>query len=419
MRFFPFQACLLWLLFTVATACALGPDGPPIPRNLPGEVLGGVQTRWLAPYVLEFSSGAGTNAFRLQGARFVRWLNRDGSIRKELSGQNLTTQPGYAATYDAGVMVLHGFNEDWTLTLTNKAHHDGYAPCTPDSRVLAYQYDPVPGQLAVDIYVMGKRVSSLGPFPKYRGDFIRLADDGCLALLTAPSNAPVADASCIIVAGPDGQLRFQAQCDKPVIFPEVAPGGTGVLVMPNDSSVPSFEFYCPTGKVSSFGVGPNGRFVAWVNDHGKAVFETSVGHDESYRLVDCATAKTLWQATLPHAGYSVGGGIAVHGGCLVISLFEYLDSGGHTVPMRTLYALDLQTGRLLGEWRPNYYFDFKLGRGELLSLSHHLYLIGDEEFSEISLADITQHRNGWTDQPLRLRKPQGESGSKPLQSDAR
>jgi hypothetical protein len=386
---------------------------------MPGEVLGGVQSRWLAPYVLEFSFGVGANASQHQGARLVRWLNRDGSIRKELSGRNLVTQPGYAATYDAGLMVVHGFNQDWTLTLTNTAHHDGYLPCTPDSRVLAYQHDPIPGQLAVDIYVMGKLASSLGPFPKYRDEFIRLADHGCLALLTAPSNAPVAGASRVVVAGPDGQPRFQVQCDKPVRSPEVAPGGTGVLVVPNDTSATSFEFYCPTGKVSSFGVGPNGRFVAWVNDNWKAVFETSIGHDESYRLVDCATATTLWQAALPHAGHSVTGGIAVHGGYLVISLFEYVDSGGHTVPIRTLYTLDPRTGRLFGEWRPNYYSDFKIGRGELLSLSQHLYLIGDEEFSEISLADIAQHRNGWTDQPLRLRKPQGASAPEPRQSDTK
>jgi len=387
----------------------LGPDGPPIPRNMPGEVLGGVQAHWLAPYVLEFSFGAGTNSYQHQGATLVRWLNRDGSIRKELSGQNLTTQPGYAAIYDAGLMVVHGFNEDWTLTLTNKAHHDGYLPCTPDSRVLACQYDPVPGQLAVDIYVMGKRVSSLGVFPNYRGEFVRLADHGCLALLTTSSNAPVADAPRVVVTGPDGQLRFQVQCDKPARSPEVAPGGTGVLVTPNDGSSTNFESYSPTGKVSSFGVGPNGHFLAWLDDNWKALFETSIAYDESFRAVDCATGTTVWQAALPHVGHSVFGGLALHGGCLVISLFEYVDSGGHSVPMRTLYAFDPRTGRLLGEWRPNYCSDFKLGRGELVSLGQHLYLIGDEEFSELSLSDIAQHRNGWMDQPLRLRKAEGTS----------
>jgi hypothetical protein len=48
-----------------------------------------------------------------------------------------------------------------------------------------------------------------------------------------------------------------------------------------------------------------------------------------------------------------------------------------------------------------------------------LLFTGDEEFSEIALADIAQHRNGWTDQPLRLRKTRGTTGAQPLQSDAR
>ena len=41
-------ACAVLLLGVASVIHGLGPDRTPIPRNMPGEVLGGVQAHWLA-----------------------------------------------------------------------------------------------------------------------------------------------------------------------------------------------------------------------------------------------------------------------------------------------------------------------------------------------------------------------------------
>lgn len=378
-------ASLLALLATLAPA---GPPPPP-PRIMPGSRKGKVSTRWLAPYVSVTRRTVGN-----ESALTVQWFGRDGRLARSLSGGNVNAHPGYVLVTGEGAGTVRAVNGDWQFPLPAKAGPPGYITATEDSRTFVHQFHPKEGEIAADIYVAGKLAGTVGPFPQYKGMGIEVGADGSVALLAAK---PGADQSRqVVVAGPDAKVRFRVKCDGLAIAPAPAPGGTGVLVRTNASGDArnTFTFYTKAGKASSLNVGPNAGLLAWLPGTTRAVMHTSIGYDYRFHLVDWKTGKRLWEIADPNPARVPGSlpASAVTAHHLLVGGRQQM--GPHNEPVLSLYALDIKTGKRAAHWLPAPLRP-AADDGHFLQLGKDLYLITDEEFSLIHVAEITGKKNGW------------------------
>src|SRR5262249_58402914 len=76
----------------------------------------------------------------------VRWLARDGKIRRELTGPSLDVQWGYVGEYVEGVHTIHGLDGNWKLVLPKKPGPAGDNTHPPRRRTVCHQYPPPPGR---------------------------------------------------------------------------------------------------------------------------------------------------------------------------------------------------------------------------------------------------------------------------------
>jgi hypothetical protein len=115
--------------------------------------------------------------------------------------------------------------------LPPRAGPAGYLTSSEDGRTFVDEFHPKEGEIAVDVYVEGKPVASVGPYIQYQGQDVKVGSNGSLALLIwKDQQKKVAKA---VAVGPDGKERFRADCDGPVISPQPALDGTAVLVQTN------------------------------------------------------------------------------------------------------------------------------------------------------------------------------------------
>jgi hypothetical protein len=362
---------------------------PPPPRTLPGEVRGEMKARWLAPFVsISTRSLAGTRTTTIQ------WFRPDGQLHRQLQGANVDARLGYAYQY-GDKHIIYGINGDWQFPLAQKGVAAGYITATQDSRTFVYQFYPKQGEIAADLYVTGKRVATVGPYLQYLGRDVHLGEDGSLALLTWKDSKKKTPQ--VVVAGPEGQVRFRVDCEGPVDSPTPAPGGAGVLVRSNagGAMANTYYFYTQEGKVSSLDVGPNADFMAWLPGQAIALFSTSIGVSYRFHLIDWTTGIRLWTIPDPNPRRVPGSApsVAHAGDYLLLAGRQFIKLGDDFQPVRSIQAVHRKTIRV-SRWLPAP-LQPAPDDGRLLRLGKKVFLITDEEFAEIKVEEIAARKNGW------------------------
>ncbi|HVS36810.1 MAG TPA: hypothetical protein VMS17_14715 [Gemmataceae bacterium] len=377
---------------TPSEASIPGSVPPPAPRIMPGEVQGRVQSRWLAPYVSVTTRSVGATA-----ATSVQWLTPEGKLDHEAAGPNIDAHAGYIYEYGDGGGVIHGLNGDWTIVLPRKPGPAGYITATEDGRAFVHEFHPKEDEIAADVYVAGKQLGAVGPFLQYKGQDVQLGSDGSLALLAwkdADKKKPQ-----VIAVGPDGKVRFRADCDGPIISPMPAPDGSGVLVHVNASGDARnlFLFYTKDGKASSLVVGPNAGLLAWLPGTTTALMHTSIGYDYRFHLIDWSSGKRLWEIPDPEAARVPGElpSVDVGSDWLLIGGLESVKQQDQAAAVRSIHALDPKTGQVVAHWLPEPPNLASRAGGRFLRHGKILFLVTDEEFSEVNADDIAARKNGW------------------------
>jgi hypothetical protein len=365
------------------------------------------KTQWIRPYVRATNERIGST-----WTTSVRWFDPNGAVIREVSGPHVHAETsGYVSEAFEDSVVYHAVNGDWKVVLKKHSlleavktrifrkspRRAGYIAATPDSRTFVHQFHPEEGQMAVDAYVLGKYVGTVGPVPQYLGRSVELGSDGSFALLAwKDKQAEIAE---VIVAGKDGRISFRAQCEGPVDSPIAAPGGAGALVTLNlpGNGHETFVFYTESGKVSSLKMGPNPTFLRWLPNGTKSIFTTSVGYKHRYQLIDWQIGKILWDVADPASGLweRAVPRTAVIGEHVLLCGLEFMKLGEREGPVRSIYALDLASGKTAAHWLPEPNCHFSTDWGWFVRLDEKLFVIWGPEFAEIRYEDILAKKNGW------------------------
>jgi hypothetical protein len=293
---------------------------------------------------------------------------------------------------NSGPQIIYGLHEDWRIEVPKKPGRPGFINATPDSRVFHHNYRPEDRMIAVDVYLHGELVGTVGPYHLYRGD-VTLSERGDAALLAREGpNGPVQ----VVVFDERAKVRFTTRCDDPVMHPAVTPAADGVLLEVNTGEQPQqFTFYQTTGKARSLGIGPNARLLDWVPGTHRAVFVTSIGDKNRYRLIDWDTGSTVWEIADPcPRGNPDARSVVALQDFVITCGSEYINDE-HPVTIPTLYAISTKNGELLASWRPDFGPIVSIAGGSLLKLRDKLYFVSDTYASEVDLDDIAAKRNGW------------------------
>jgi len=388
----PIKSVVALIVLLTIPAFAQAGVPPLSPKNMPGQVQGQVRTCWLAPYVIASTESVGPVRMTT-----VRWLTPAGAIDRELVGPDVGAQPGFVMEFRHGGTVIHGVNGKWKIDLPKKTGPDGYVTSNENGQPFVHEFHPKEGEIAADVYAEGKLVGTVGPYIQYQGQDVQVGASGSLALLTWKNQEK--KTVQVIGVGPDGQERFRADCDGPVISPQPNLDGAGVIVQANagGDSQNTFTFYNKSGKVSSFKPGPNARFVAWLPGTTQALFETSIGYTFRLHLIDWQNGKRLWESADPSPARVTWGSasITLDREYVLLGGLEYVSWGDHQEPIRSIYALDTKSGRVVAHWLPVPLYQRSSDAGRFLRLGKRLYVVTDTEFSEIDLTEIAAKKNGW------------------------
>ncbi|MEM7393627.1 MAG: hypothetical protein AAF492_14875, partial [Verrucomicrobiota bacterium] len=172
---------------------------PALDPEWPGRSMGEVRTWWLAPYVR-----ASTGKIGERGETRVTWFDREGGVIRDVAGD---LQPGFVTTRANDVNRIYGVNEPWSFVLPKKPGRSGSIRSTRNSRTLIHEYYPEPGMIAVDIYIHGDLVKTLGPFVNDPLGGAELGEDGSIAMLIR--EGPEKQQAQVLTADPDGKIRFR------------------------------------------------------------------------------------------------------------------------------------------------------------------------------------------------------------------
>jgi len=385
--------CLLLALIGLAQGAPPPPPGP----DFPGVSLGKLETYWIAPYV---------RVSTIFGRKTVTWFSKDGSIQRQTEARGI--EPGFivATSQESSGETVWGVNEDWKITLPQRAGELGYTTSTPDSRVFVEEFHPQHGMIALNIYIHGKLTNTVGPFPQYSADQVRLSDDGSASLTVWKDDTR--KTAQIVGLGANGIIRFRVDCADPVINKGVAADGSGVLLSPNsDSGQFTFMWYTGQGKLHSFEITPNPYLVGWIPGTHSSLFATSVG-DRSplYHLIDWDRNEKLWEIPAPGNGQVLAVGITP--GLLLFEEAELYKPGPWRGAewvlgrdgkewVRTFYAVSIHDGSVVARWQST--LPQKLSneyRDRFLWMNERLFYITANEFTELNLDDIVSMKNGWT-----------------------
>jgi hypothetical protein len=373
-----------------------GPPPSQWPSDLPDTSKGAIDVSWIAPYV---------QASQAFGKTTITWFTKDGQVERHATVSDI--QPGFVEIFGHPTMI-QGINEDWQFSLPagpTDVSLAGYITSTADSRVLFHERHPKQGLIALDIYIHGKLVNTAGPFFQYLGNDVAFNEDGSAGLLIfeheSRTNAQ------IVTLATNGSIRFRVDCGSPVTSLIVAPDGAGVLLRPNTgTNQNTFMWFTEKGELHSMDISPNPQCVGWIPQTCQSLFLTQLGFETTnVELIDWNVGKRLWDISLPGGGETLAIGLTPN--LIIFSVAEPYPSGiWHKVNesllqsgqewVRTFYAVDVQDGKLVARWRgqfPHRYFD--ASRDHFLRLSHRLWYVTADEFTELNLEEITAKEHGW------------------------
>jgi len=414
--------CLALALSGISFGQPFSIPPPPPGSDLPGDNTGKIETYWLAPYVRVSKGFGGTT---------VTWFADDGRVKRQTAVSVI--EPGFVRLPSSRghEQTILGVNEDWKIILppepTNAPRYNmsGYITSTPDNRVFVHEFSPKPGQVALDIYVHGKRVNTAGPFWRYSATDVVLNKDGSAALLIAETNmeydVPAQGAALrneldanqrvqarVITFNTNGTVQFKMDCGPAVWSPLVAPDGTGLLLHSNTGTNQNtlMWFTKKAEKVRSLNIGPNSEFAGWIPGTHKSLFSTSFGFETNrYHLIDQDSGKQLWDIPCPGGGQPLAVGLTPK--FIIFAVAELYRAGpwrgsewvflnSKTDWIRTFYAVNVQSGQIVARWQEFYarrYCDSNYGH--FLCLADNFYYIIPDEFTKINFDDIMAKKNGW------------------------
>jgi hypothetical protein len=394
---------------------AVGPPPSQWPSDLPGASRGMIDSYWVAPYV---------QAAVVSGRTTLNWFSKDGNIEHQIATSDV--QPGFVDILGRP-RTIQGINEDWQITLPRGSSDmklAGYITSTADSRVFVHERHPKLGQIALDIYVHGKRINTIGPFWQDSVSDVVLNDDGSAAFLIAGTNmrsdVPLSGDALrekllsdervhaqIVVLNTNGRIRFKTECGPGVRSPIVAPNGAGVLLRPSTgTNQNTFMWFTATGLQRSLKISPNPEFLGWIPGTCQALFSTSIGSQSGpYALIDWNTGQKVWDIPGPGDGEFLG--IALTPKFILFSVAEPYPSGtSHKVNesllqsgkkwVRTFYAVEVQDGKMVARWRGQFpHGNADKIRDHFLQLGDRFYYVTADEFTELNLNDIIAKAHGW------------------------
>jgi len=303
----------------------------------------------------------------------VRWFDADGNVLRTLAGRGLDVHHEFVCDSNSDRTTIHGVRDDWTFVLPRKPGRSGYITACANGWTFLHQFHPQESQIAVNVYLSGKLATTIGPFVQYRGRDVRPAVDGSLALLAWKTESK--KQVQIVVAGPDGKVRFRVDCDQSVDAPEAAPGGRGVLARVEGREEPPvvFRFYDADGTRSTISVGPNAHLVTWIPETITALFATSVGHTHRYKLIDCTTGEAKWEIAEPVQPHvSTYPSVAIEGAYVLLAGIDFA-------------AVGLHDGKIVARWKPD---RSRPDAPRFVRYQNRLFLVANDQFTEIRLEDI-------------------------------
>ena len=393
------------------------------PSDLPDTGKGTIDVQWIAPYV---------QASKAFGKTTISWFAQDGQVERQASVGDVNPASGFVEIIGHPNAVV-GINEDWRITPRKVVPQPGrpdesYAESTPDSRVFVYQYTSKPGMVALDIYIHGKLVNTIGPFfQQYPSHEVVLNDDGSAGLLIAKTNvqfnlnAPGKDGNTlreelsaiqrlgkqIVALNTNGEVRFRTDCGNAAMDPIVAPNGAGVLLRPNyGTNQNTFMWFTEKGELHSMDISPNPQCAGWIPQTCQSLFLIRLGFEIThFELIDWSAGKRLWDIPFPVGGEMLAIGFTPK--LIILSVAEPYPSGvWHKVNesllqsgqewVRTFYAVNVEDGKFVARWRGQFpHRDFDASRDYFLQLDDKLFYITADEFTEINTGDIMVKKNGW------------------------
>ena len=348
------------------------------PPAFPGEKLGSVEDRWIAPWVYTFMNSVGVHH-----ERTVRWYDAKGAIIKEISGLKVSNFPDFVTEWVDDRFYIHGVFTPWKFELPRKSapglwsgFHYGHG------EIFLNQYYVRPGESMIDVYDHGKPAGTAGPFWDYREQRLSLGDDGCTALMTWKDAEK--KTSQVVVIGPNAAIRCRMNCGEDVRAPFTIAEGKGALLeiegrrRPEAPEVP-FRYVGADGETHEFSLPPNARPLVSLPSTDLVLFASHL-ENERFLLVHVRTGKIVWDVLSPVRMYP---NVATQ--ALVLKdkvLLLGLD----------MAALDLETGKTVALWedrkqKPMY--------GRLMQTGDALYIVSATEFFKLNLEDIEAKRNGW------------------------
>lgn len=377
---------------------AISPPPPRLPLDLPGQDKGGAYAFWIDPYVQECDA---------LGKNTITWYDATGNVERQLALARASLGSGIVEFSVSNRFMVRGLNEDWEVTLRpplpGPIGEERATRATPDSRVFIDEFNPEPGKVALDVYIHGRRVNTLGPFvPCYPSPSVEMNDDGSACLLVWKDESKTT--AQIVALNSNGVVQFQTDCGTNVMGPIVSPNGAGVLLRPNGTNANTFIWFTRRGKLRSREINFNPECMGWIPGTRKSLFLTSVGND-SYRcqLIDWDTGDRLWDIAIPEVKWPIAFGLTPEFVIFAVEQPAQLDSSPHNngaqsgdAWRRVFYAINVADGKIAAKWQAQlphrmfgYYFD------HFIQLGGKLFFVTAEEFSELNLEDIRDKRHGW------------------------
>jgi hypothetical protein len=246
--------------------------------------------------------------------------------------------------------------------------------------------------------VDGALTTTLGPFLRYRGTNFVTNEDGSLAVLIRATEA--SSSPRIKAFAPGGRPTFEADCNGHALIVAVAPEGTGVLVEANDGEHAQgrWSWVTKTGYASTLDLRPNPHLLAWVPGTTRALVACSIGdRPATFKLIEFAKGRVLWQVEDPaaRAAYRTDEQVAIEKGHVLLAGIECTVVDGIGYWQRTVYALELATGKPEASWRSPSTGPPGYSAPQFVRTAGGLFLVSDEDFARFPMADMEALKNGW------------------------
>lgn len=365
---------------------------PPQPSELPGQVRGRLDSRWVAPYVLTI----GLNVGGKRGARTV-WYAPDGGVVRDVlgAGDDCVVVQG-----KDGASTVHGVRAGWTIALPPAppppAKFEFMHLVSGDGRTFVRQQSsPADSSTTADVFVDGEFKGRAGPAVRWRGRPVRIGEDGSLAI--EAGKRPGERGMRVLVFAPGAQATFEVPLGTEESVVQVAPAGKGVLLRRPKEGAADEWLFASAKALKPLDLGNNPDVLAWVPGTTQAIVASGAEDAPRLRLVDLESGATVWDVPdQPLRGRRRSPGVTVEGDLVLVSGLEATVVAGASRWRRRVDALERATGKPVATWRSTDAGPVGLAEPAVFRRAGDvLHLVTPEGFATVPVADIREKTNGW------------------------